>query len=110
MSKYGGSEKTTQAFVAAYNKPRGSGLAPLEQRRPPASSSAQGGRVFSPPLGSFGLIRAREGRGGLGIPGGQSLLDVTGPSSRGPSQGSRRPLPPLVIPDKIELSVPFDPP
>lgn len=34
MSKYGGSEKTTQAFVAAYNKPRLSTCS-IQAERPP---------------------------------------------------------------------------
>lgn len=68
MSKYGGSEKTTQAFVAAYNKPRGSRPAPLGRRRPPASSSARGGRVFpAPPPSRRSASRPHPGqRGTLG--------------------------------------------
>lgn len=61
MSKYGGSEKATQALVAAYMS-RGSRLAPLKPRRPPASSSSQGGRL--PPLFSHGSL-ASSGPGAM---------------------------------------------
>lgn len=47
MSKYGGSEKATQAFVAAYKKPRLS-TRPTEAEAPVGFPPAQGGRKVSP--------------------------------------------------------------
>lgn len=104
MSKYGGSEKTTQAFVAAYNKPKLStrwtqAEVPAGWRRPPLR-----GDECSPPTAPpwfSGIFRAREWCG-VGIAGGQSPLDVTGPWS-GPSQGWQHPLPPLVGPTNRAL-------
>lgn len=82
MSKYGGSEKTTQAFVAAYNKPR------LSTRSTQAEAPA--GVLlrlllpnFPTPLSALWPLpgqRVMWGGGGGGTLGGKSPLDVTGPS------------------------------
>lgn len=111
MSKYGGSEKTTQAFVAAYNKPRLS--TPLKPRRPPASS-AQGGRILflTPPRPSLSsLVSSRpESDVGWGYWEDSPCWMLQDPRHHsGPSQGCCTAFFRHLLPQQIELSVPFDP-
>lgn len=89
MSKNGGSEKTTQAFVAAYYKPRLSTCSThaeatvgvLHSGRTNTSIPTLPNSPHDLPHPQFsGLFRAREWCG-MGITGGQSQLDVTGPMS-----------------------------
>lgn len=103
MSKYGGSEKTTQAFVAAYNKPR------LSTRSTEAEAPA--GVLFrllaQLPLSLDSCGPASDAGWGIGrtVPAGCYGTLVT---TRVPSQGVTA-LFQLVVPAKTELSVPFDP-
>lgn len=107
MSKYGGSEKTTQAFVAAYNKPRLSTRS--TQAEAPAGVFLCSGRMkplpHSPPPSGSLASSGPEGDVGWGYWEDSPLLDVTGPSPpHWPFAGLHR-----TLAQQIELSVPFDP-
>lgn len=107
MSKYGGSEKTTQAFVAAYNKSRLSTRS--SKAEAPAGSLLRTREDGSspPPLPRLsGLFQPRSdvGSGMLG----PCWMSQDPRHLTGPSQG-RPALFHHLFPQQTELSVPFDP-
>lgn len=106
MSKYGGSErkktKTTQAIVAAYNKPRLSTRSTQSRgtRWRPISARPRGRtNRHHPPTKTTPTL-------GWGHRGGRSLLDAGGPSS---SQSWQRLFSATCCPDKLRSPCPLTP-
>lgn len=97
------------SFLLQHITSRGTQLAPLEQRRPQASSSAQGGRTLSPtsptalrPLPALEWCWVRILGGQYDVPAGCYIATLA-PCGVTPSSST------TCCPNKIELSVPFDP-